>query len=58
MPHVLRGEGKNQKFNARNSVQEVLALEKKLEENNPSEPHKEILHTELRIKKRLEEIIE
>ena len=37
---------------------EVLALEKKLEENNPSEPHKEILHTELRIKKQqLEEII-
>ena len=26
---------------------EVLALEIKLEENNPSEPHKEILHTEL-----------
>ena len=37
---------------------EVLALEKKLEENNISEPHKEILHTELRIKKQqLEEII-
>ena len=37
---------------------EVLALEKKLGENNISEPHKEILHTELRIKKQqLEEII-
>ena len=37
---------------------EVLALERKLEENNPSEPHKEILQTELRIKEqRLEEII-
>ena len=37
---------------------EVLALEIKLEENNPSEPHKEIWHTELRIKKQqLEEII-
>ena len=37
---------------------EVLALEIKLEENNPSEPHKEILHAELRIKKQqLEEII-
>ena len=30
---------------------EVLTLEIKLQENNPSEPHKEILHTELRIKK-------
>ena len=37
---------------------EILALERKLEENNPSEPHKEILQTELRIKKQqLEEII-
>ena len=37
---------------------EVLALERKLEENNPSEPQKEILLTELRIKKQqLEEII-
>ena len=37
---------------------EVLALEIELEENNSSEPHKEILHTELRIKKKqLEEII-
>ena len=37
---------------------EVLALERKLEENNPSEPHKESLLTELRIKKQqLEEII-
>ena len=37
---------------------EVLALERKLEENNPSEPHKEILLTELRIKKQqLKEII-
>ena len=37
---------------------EVLALERKLEENNPSEPHKGILLTELRIKKQqLEEII-
>ena len=37
---------------------EVLALERKLEENNSSEPHKEILLTELRIKKQqLEEII-
>ena len=30
---------------------EILALERKLEENNPLEPHKEILQTELRIKK-------
>ena len=37
---------------------EVLALEIKLEENNLSEPHKEILHAELRIKKQqLEKII-
>ena len=37
---------------------EVLTLERKLEENNPLEPHKEILQTELRIKKQqLEEII-
>lgn len=37
---------------------EVLALERKLEESNPSEEHKEILQTELRIKKQqLEEII-
>ena len=37
---------------------EILALERKLEENNPLEPHKEILQTELRIKKQqLEEII-
>ena len=37
---------------------EVLALERKLEENNPSEPHREIMQTELRIKKQqLEEII-
>ena len=37
---------------------EILALERKLEENNPPEPHKEILQTELRIKKQqLEEII-
>ena len=37
---------------------EILALERKLEENNPVEPHKEILQTELRIKKQqLEEII-
>ena len=37
---------------------EVLALEIKLEENKLSEPHKEILRTELRIKKQqLEEII-
>ena len=37
---------------------EILALERKLEENNLPEPHKEILQTELRIKKQqLEEII-
>ena len=37
---------------------EILALERKLEENNPLEPHKEIVQTELRIKKQqLEEII-
>ena len=37
---------------------EVLALEIKLEENNLSEPRKEILHAELRIKKQqLEKII-
>ena len=37
---------------------EILALERKLEENNPVEPHKEIFQTELRIKKQqLEEII-
>ena len=37
---------------------EILALKRKLEENNPSEPHKEILQTELRIKnQQLEEII-
>ena len=37
---------------------EILGLERKLEENNPLEPHKEILQTELRIKKQqLEEII-
>ena len=37
---------------------EILALERKLEENKPVEPHKEILQTELRIKKQqLEEII-
>ena len=37
---------------------EVLALKRKLEENNPQEPHEEILQTELQIKKQqLEEII-
>ena len=37
---------------------EVLALEKKLEESNPSESHKDVLQTELRIKKQqLEQII-
>ena len=37
---------------------EILAFERKLEEKNPPEPHKEILQTELRIKKQqLEEII-
>ena len=30
---------------------EILALERKLEANNPPEPHKEILQTKLRIKK-------
>ena len=37
---------------------EVLALERKLEENILSEPHKDIMQTELQIKKQqLEEII-
>ena len=55
---MLKGKSHASKQKEYLLEKEVLALERKLEENNPTEPHREIMQTELRIKKQqLEEII-